>query len=332
MEAPRSIENVIPVPCKINPFVNLTEAAPGSALLAIALGPTRIIRSSLRMSWQGILLEKHMSSPGERTSASIHAHVVSMFHSSPSRFEYRSLSGEYIAVLSRPRAIMLTPSGNVPDIRLHTSAEFIHCALEEGFVRSVINELDHAAVRPQFRAGIQDKSIQRILGMLMDELEADRPSGRLYVDSLAHALATRYVLPDVGGTRRSEPRAVGLVPRILNRVRGKIEANLDADLSLESLAEESGYSRAHFLRMFRTATGLTPHQYVLDLRLRRAQEGLRQTGSSIIDVAVSCGFSSQSHMTSVFRRRFEMTPGEFRRNALDRTQLSYVNAVSVKAI
>jgi AraC family transcriptional regulator len=114
---------------------------------------------------------------------------------------------------------------------------------------------------------------------------------------------------------RSEPRLAGLVPRILSRVREKIEANLDADLSLDNLAEESGYSRAHFLRMFRAATGLTPHQYVLDLRLRRAQDRLRQAGSSIVDVAVSCGFSSQSHMTSVFRQRLEMTPGEFRRNA-----------------
>ena len=107
----------------------------------------------------------------------------------------------------------------------------------------------------------------------------------------------------------------GLFPRTLNRIRAKIEANLDADLSLESLAGESGYSRAHFLRMFRATTGVTPHQYVLDLRLKRAQERLRQASSSIIDVALSCGFSSQSHMTTVFRRYLETTPGEFRRNA-----------------
>jgi AraC family transcriptional regulator len=85
---------------------------------------------------------------------------------------------------------------------------------------------------------------------------------------------------------RPQQRAPGLVPRILNRVREKIEANLDTDLSLHILAEESGYSRAHFLRMFRAATGLTPHQYVLDLRLSRAQDCLKQDGASIVDVAV----------------------------------------------
>ena len=284
-----------------------------SPLLAIAPGPTRIVRSSLSLSWPGILLEKHLSAPGGRTSASSSQHVVSLFQGTPARFEYRSLSGEFVATVARPKTIMITPAGPVPDLRLHISAELIHCALEEGFIRSVVNELDCAAVRPIFHAGIQDHSIQRILRLLLEELEAERPLGRLYVDSLAHALATRYVLLDVGTRGRSESRVAGLVPRILSRVRGKIEANLDSDLSLESLAEESGYSRAHFLRMFRAATGLTPHQYVLDLRLRRAQERLRQPGSSIIDVVVSCGFASQSHMTSIFRQHLGMTPAQFRR-------------------
>jgi AraC family transcriptional regulator len=98
-------------------------------------------------------------------------------------------------------------------------------------------------------------------------------------------------------------------------VKEKIEANLDTDLSLDCLARESGYSRYHFLRMFRTATGRTPHQYVLDLRLQRAQDCLKKKEASIIDVAIACGFSSQSHMTTVFRRHLEMTPAEFRRNS-----------------
>ena len=163
---------------------------------------------------------------------------------------------------------------------------------------------------PIFRSGIQDKSIQRILGMLMEELEkAEWPSGEtLRRFAYARSPPGTYCSIPVrrGGRNRGWRESV---PRILSRVREKIEANLDSDLSLESLAEDSGYSRTHFLRMFRAATGLTPHQYVLDLRLRRAQDCLRQSGSSIIDVAVSCGFSSQSHMTSVFRQRLEMTPG-----------------------
>jgi AraC family transcriptional regulator len=289
---------------------------PTSPLLAIAPGPTRIVRSSFSLSWHGILLEKHFTCEGERKSASIDRHVLSMLNGSFSRFEHRAMSGHFVACLNRPGMIMITPSGPVPDIRLHKSAEFVHCALEQDFILGVLAELDHPPTTgPMFRPGIQDKSIQRILGMLMEELETERPLGRLYVDSLAHALVTRYILLDCASTRRSELRVSGLPPRILSRVRDKIEANLDTDLTLDSLAEESGYSRAHFIRMFRAAVGLTPHQYVLGLRLSRAQDCLRQKHASIIDVAVSCGFSSQSHMTSVFRQRLETTPGEFRRNA-----------------
>ena len=286
-----------------------------SPLLAFAPGPTKVLSSSLANSWQGILLERHLSSPGVRACTSIDRHVVSMFVGASARFEYRARSGECVVCVNRPGAIMITPSGPVPELRLHAPSEFIHCALEESLLRDVVEDLGGAIPPPVFRAGIQERSIQRILSLLIDELEAVRPLGKLYVDSLAHALVTQYVSFENLQGGRKEPRVAGLLPRILSRVQEKIEANLDADLSLETLAEESGYSRAHFLRMFRTSTGVTPHQYVMDLRLRRAQDQLRQRGSSIIDVAVSCGFSSQSHMTSLFRQRLEMTPGEYRRNA-----------------
>lgn len=153
--------------------------------------------------------------------------------------------------------------------------------------------------------------------LVMHAREENQVKGRIPTGPVSPvpAIAPGPTRIGCGSAGRPEARVSALPPRILNRVREKIDTNLDTDLSLESLAEESGYSRAHFLRMFREATGLTPHQYVLGLRLSRAQDYLRRKASSIIDVALSCGFSSQSHMTSVFRQRLEMTPGEFRRRA-----------------
>jgi len=286
-----------------------------SPLLAIAPGPTRVLTSSSSLSWQGILIERHLSSPGQRAGTSIDRHVLSMPVGSSSRFDYRRPSGEFTSTLNRPGTIMITPAGPVPDMHLHEPSELVHCALDESFTRDVVHDLGCAAAPREFRAGIQERSIQRILGLLVEELESKSPLGTLYVDSLAQALVTRYVLLERTSPCLKMPKSAGLLPRILNRIREKIEANLDADLSLQSLAEESGYSRAHFLRLFREATGVTPHQYVLSLRLKRAQDQLRQKGPSIVDVAASCGFSSQSHMTSLFRQRLEMTPGEYRRSA-----------------
>lgn len=286
-----------------------------SPILSIAPGPTTISASSASLPWSGFLVEKHKSLPGERIAASVDRSIISMFTGQSSRLEYRNERGRFVSCLNRPGTIMITPAGPVADVFLHTCLEMIHCALEGSFIDKMIEEMDRPPVhRPIFRAGIQNRSIQHILGMLMDELQTQTHSGRLYVESLAHALATRFLMLD--GTTKSTPesRVSGLPPRLLNRVQEKMEANLDADLSLDSLAEETGYSRAHFLRMFRVATGSTPHQYVLDLRLRRAQDCLKLKNSNMIEIALSCGFSSQSHMTSVFRQHLEMTPGEFRRD------------------
>ena len=157
--------------------------------------------------------------------------------------------------------------------------------------------------------------MQQILGLLIAELETNQPLGRLYVDALGFALFIHYLQLDCHSNLRSEEKVCALPNRILSRVREKIEANLGSDLSLNSLARESGYSRAHFLRMFRSATGLTPHQYVMNQRINRARHCLQSEGSSIVDIAVSCGFSSQAHMTSVFRRRLEITPGKVKGTA-----------------
>ncbi|MBC7925989.1 MAG: helix-turn-helix transcriptional regulator, partial [Bryobacteraceae bacterium] len=82
---------------------------------------------------------------------------------------------------------------------------------------------------------------------------------------------------------------------------------------VESLAIETGYSRAHFLRLFSATTGLTPHQYVLRARLNRAKQMITNSDAEIIDIALECGFSSQSHMTTLFRQKLGFTPAELRR-------------------
>ena len=148
---------------------------------------------------------------------------------------------------------------------------------------------------------------------MINESEASRPCG-LYSETLAQALAMRFLLCGNSSVHTLNSSVEPLPPRILRRIRDRIEAELDTELSLTSLAKESGYSRAHFLRMFRAATGLTPHQYVLERRLSTAQQLLRQSKMLLADIALKCGFSSQTHMNDVFRKRLGVTPLEYRRD------------------
>jgi AraC family transcriptional regulator len=301
-----------------------------SSLEAIAPGPLQVVYSSAATSCRGFLLEKHLCSPGERAKTKTERHVISLLSGPVARIEYADTGGVRKPFLQASGSLTIMPIGDVPGVRLHTSAEFTHCALDEEFTRGVLKEMEPRPNRePAFRADVQDTGMQRILDLLLYELEADAPTGRLYVESLVFALATRYLLlgsehADWEAIQNERPGISALPQRILKRVRDKIEACIgtdteaaeieDSDIGLEALAIESGYSRAHFLRMFRVATGVTPHQYVLDVRLRRAQDLLRRNEPSLIDIAALCGFSSQSHMTTVFRKRLGITPGEFRRS------------------
>mgnify|MGYP001572356810 FL=1 len=87
------------------------------------------------------------------------------------------------------------------------------------------------------------------------------------------------------------------------------------DLTLTALASSAGYSKAQFVRLFRRATGTSPHRYVLQRRLERARQLIESSSMPLAAVAHEAGFASQSHLSSTFVRAYGCTPGDARRNA-----------------
>jgi AraC family transcriptional regulator len=101
----------------------------------------------------------------------------------------------------------------------------------------------------------------------------------------------------------------------LGSVLAYIDARLDQPLSLRAMAGEAHLSVFHFARRFKQATGASPHQYLIQARLERAQALLRAGELSVAAVAHETGFSSQSHFTDFFRRRIGCSPRQFRTRA-----------------
>jgi AraC family transcriptional regulator len=98
----------------------------------------------------------------------------------------------------------------------------------------------------------------------------------------------------------------------LGSILDYIDANLDTNLSLETLAGLAGVLTHQFGRAFKRKIGEPPHQYVLARRIEAAREMLRATDHPIADIAYATGFSSQSHMTTTFRREIGVTPAQLR--------------------
>jgi AraC family transcriptional regulator len=99
---------------------------------------------------------------------------------------------------------------------------------------------------------------------------------------------------------------------LLRDLRTHIAANLESDLTLAALARRAEMSPSCFSRWFRSRTGITPHAFVIESRLERAKAMLRESDRSLLEIALSVGFTSQSCLNVAFRRRAGMTPAEFR--------------------
>ena len=95
-------------------------------------------------------------------------------------------------------------------------------------------------------------------------------------------------------------------------VVGHIRANLDGDLSVEALARLAGFSRAHFTRLFTASEGMSPGDFVLAQRMRRAARLLELGELSVKQVSLAVGFSDPNYFAKAFRRVFNTSPTEFR--------------------
>jgi AraC family transcriptional regulator len=225
--------------------------------------------------------------------------------------------GQYRAYRKYPRTLSTCPPGVRGPVRSNAKHEMIVAALDADFLKTIRDQssrpLDLENVRPL--QGSDDPSLRGLLQLLLHEVESSSPSGLLYIDSLATALAMR-LLPACAEPAKTPHGAIAALPNhLLRRVLDRLEAALGEHIDLATLAAETGYSNGHFLKMFHASTGLTPHRYLLERRLQRARELIDARVLSIAEVAQACGFSSHAHLTTAFHKKFGLSPSMYRRVA-----------------
>ena len=264
---------------------------------------------------RGAAIEPYRGGPNEDLKATSSQHILIIGSRFPARFERAVGRHNSVSYVRVPDALSLVPAGVCPLISARSDFEMVACALDTTLVNGIDMELDRRpAGELRIRTNFQDPAAQQLLKLLFTDLTEGYPAARLYADHLIHALVYRFLVIGREGDPQSTAKQISPLPRhILRRVIERMR-NLDTDLSLQVLAKESGYSRVHFIRMFRAATGYTPHNYLLKLRVDRVRELLANSTLSLTDIALECGFSSHSHLSRVFRQVLGATPSEYRRS------------------
>lgn len=162
------------------------------------------------------------------------------------------------------------------------------------------------------RLGVTDPLLEQLALTLLRSMYNGETNAGLYVDQLGQAMAVQVLRSHCSGIGTRTPAVNSAVPQFA-RVVDYIESALEGDLSLDAMAAVAGMNPFYFARAFRRRFGETPHRFVLQRRIDRAKQLLRESETPLVEIALHCGFASQSHFASVFRRQVGVTPGRYRK-------------------
>lgn len=159
---------------------------------------------------------------------------------------------------------------------------------------------------------LHDPRISHIGWALQAELLGSELNGRLYADCLGLALAARLLQ---SYAPIAPPRLRAFSKRRMSAVIDYIHDNLVLDLSLNELADVAGLNQSRFRTLFKEATNLPVHQFVIRCRVERAMSLLANHKFSLTEVASMVGFADQSHMARCMRRVVGVTPAVVKRQS-----------------
>jgi AraC family transcriptional regulator len=270
--------------------------------------------SSVELGWKNFAIERRTIVPSEFSELALDKHFLILWEGHVAEGETAFRGGRFSAYKKYPDTVTTCQPGIRPAIRNRSSHEVVVAALEPDFMIGMEEELDARPSEPlQDLHGTGDPDLRNLIRLLHNESNAGGQYGTLYKDSLMAALATRLMFASRVKKFAVRTAAYLLPNRVLRRIIDRMRVDLGTDLDLSTLAAESGYSRAHFLRTFKASTGQTPHRYLSELRLQKARDLLVAQSLPLIDIAAACGFSSHAHLSTAFHSRFGVPPSQYRR-------------------
>lgn len=225
--------------------------------------------------------------------------------------------GKTQSAILRPRLVGTIPAGVASHWEVNGSADVLLVYLHRSMIGRVaeqVLELDPSRVELRPVLAEADALLEQLVLSVLSSMTHQNPHGSLYVETIAQTIAVQLLHMHTSQGARIAEAVPSLSQPGMRRVIELIDSAIDEDLDLTTLATEAGMSPFYFARAFRQQFGEAPHQYLLRKRIERSKELLLGTRTSLVEIALSTGFSSQSHFTSTFKRFVGVTPGEYRRS------------------
>lgn len=234
-------------------------------------------------------------------------------------FQERENEQPWITHRIQKGSFFLTSGGAPYDVRWKavTSEAFeaMYVFVELPLLQRALEEVfgsDAAQTRLRDVSAFTDDTLNSLMERLRGEL-LHRQASPLFVQGIAQAIAI-HLARDYGETGKEARSGSPSLPGYkLQQITDWMAERVAEDFSLDRLAAQAGLSKFHFERLFKSALGVSPSRYHINLRMNLARRLLRETKMSVVDVALEVGYTNPSHFAQLFRRETSLSPSEYRR-------------------
>jgi AraC family transcriptional regulator len=277
--------------------------------------------TSYHTGWKGLTFTHYCHPPNQRVEHCLIQHSLVITDPKSCFTAERRLDGKFKHYAHGNGRVDIIPAFLSHGTNWDREVEFSVIAICPTLLNRATQESIQGEIELMPQLAIDDPVIQQLALALQLEIQTGCMSGRLYGELLGTALAARLVQNYAVSKPVLEFKANGLSQLQLARVIDYMKANLTQDLSILDLATLTGMSESHFSRSFKRSVGISPYQYLIQQRVERAKQLLKQrslakppgTGIAISTIALDCGFANQTHLTKVFRQIAGMTPKAYQK-------------------
>lgn len=273
--------------------------------------PARSISTAPR-AIGGAIIQRWEKSARRMVQPPLEHHYLVVHLGGPKRITRRR-GGEVLVRDVEDRALSAIEAGRSYDWMTEGPIAFGHIYLEPGYFSETIArqfDCDPAKVRLHESFGEFDPLLSRLLTALVRASESDDVAlmeQECQLEAALHRLFERQ------STTSAKDNRIVISPTSVARVKDYIGDNLSQPIALDDLAGLAGYSRFHFARGFRAATGLPPYAYILRARIALACRLLDEAQLPVNAVGDAAGFASHPQFASRFRQLTGISPSAYRR-------------------
>ncbi len=276
--------------------------------------PIEIEKSSSDLGWEGFIVEKGWSPHFYPENIVTPYFYFALALDQELKWEVKH-NEHFEQLKTNPGDIWVNPPWVPFTHRIDEPCFFIILAIEENKLYDVYpDNLPHDELQFLKNYNLHDPLLKNFIELFYFEVEKNGINGDRYIHNLLTTFSEYFMhnYSNCNALKNNSP-ASRITKDHVSIIRNFIVQNIDEPITIEELAAEINMSKFYFLKEFKKATELTPYQYLVEIRMDKAMELIKDSDMSLINIAVNLGFSDQSHFSKVFKQYFGVPPGMYRK-------------------